>query len=180
MSLRHPRIAIVAYGSLIHQPGEELAELIAAREPCTTHFPVEYGRCSPKWGGGPVLTIDPRGGPVEGMRLLLHGGTPLGRAIDVLARREGIPGAEGIVELPEDGPVTALTCALPRNLDLDEMEPAVLAARALESVASGPANGVAYLRGAVASGVRTPRTDAYVAEVLAQSGAPDLATAGAC
>ena len=166
----------MAYGSLIHSPGDELAALIADREPYRTSFPVEYGRQSPKWGGGPTLTIDPRGGPVDGERLLLIPGAELGTAMDVLARREGIPSADGIVQVG-GGEVTQLTCALPVNLPDDQIDPAELARRAVDSAAAGPQNGVAYLRGADSVGIATPRTERYIQEVLQLTGAGDLVEA---
>lgn len=177
--LRHPQIAIIAYGSLIHAPGNALAELVHESEPCRTPFSVEYGRQSAKWGGGPVLTIDPRGEPVDGLRMILKTGLALGRVIDVLVAREGIPSADGIVELHGRGGLTQLTCALPRNLETDDMAPAALAARAASSVSNGALNGVAYLRGAVQAGVRTARTEEYVAALLEKSDANDLSEAEA-
>jgi hypothetical protein len=171
---RQPQIAIVAYGSLIYEPGEALAELVQETEPCRTPFPVEYGRHSRKWGGGPVLTVDPRGEPVDGLRMVLKPGLPLGRVIDVLALREGISSAEGIIQIDQPGPLAHLTCALPRNLATADMDPAALARRAASSVRNGDLNGVAYLREAVQAGVRTARTDAYVAALLAISAAADL------
>jgi hypothetical protein len=66
---------------------------------------------------------------------------------------------------------------MPRNLPEPDMTPDALARRALESTASGPRNGVAYLRGAVDAGVRTPLTDAYAARVLELLGASSLADA---
>jgi hypothetical protein len=171
---RQPQIAIVAYGSLIYEPGEALAELVQETEPYRTPFSVEYGRQSKKWGGGPVLTVDPRGEPVDGQRMILKPGLTLGEVIDVLAAREGIPSAHGIIEIESPGALTELTCALPRNLEADDMAPAALAARAASSVSNGALNGVAYLRGAVGVGVRTARTDEYVAALLETSGGGDL------
>ncbi|MDH3226743.1 MAG: hypothetical protein OEM67_06605, partial [Thermoleophilia bacterium] len=93
------------------------------------------------------------------------------------ALREGISSAEGIIQIDQPGPLAHLTCALPRNLETGDMDPAALARRAAASVSKGMLNGVAYLRGAVRAGVRTARTDAYVEAVLAVSGADDLAEA---
>jgi hypothetical protein len=175
--VRQPRIAILAYGSLLDEPGPELAALTTGREPFTTPFPVEYGRASERWNGGPVLVPHPQGGPVEGALLLLAAGVELGQAVEVLRAREGAPDARGIVEVATERPLTVLAASLPRNLPLPDMEPARLAERAARSVAGGPRNGVAYLRRAMASGVRTPRTAAYARALLEMSGAATLEVA---
>lgn len=183
MPLRPRPIAIMAYGSLLHEPGPELAPLIVARRPCRTPFPVEYGRASQRWGGGPVLVPHPRGGQVDGALLLLADGVELGAAVEILAGREGLAGARGVVEVALPGeaasgaePRLVLAASLPRNLPAPDMRPDRLARRALMSVGEGGEgrNGVAYLRRAMASGVRTPLTDRYAAAVLALSGASTL------
>jgi hypothetical protein len=172
-----PPLAILAYGSLLDEPGAELAALITGREPCTTPFPVEYGRASERWNGGPVLVPHPAGGPVEGALLLLAPGVELGWAVEALRAREGIPDARGVVQVAIEGPRTVLVASLPRNLPMPDMDPGRLAERAARSVAGGERNGVAYLRRAMASGVRTPRTAAYAQAVMALAGAASLEVA---
>jgi len=76
------------------------------------------------------------------------------------------------VDLP--GERLVLTSSLPRNLPGPDMTADALARRAIDSAAHGPRNGVAYLRGVVAAGVRTPVTDAYAERVLARLGAASL------
>src|SRR5699024_10748578 len=61
-SVPHRPVAVLAYGSLLYRPGPELAAVTVARRPCRTPFPVEYGRASTRWGGGPVLAPHPDGG----------------------------------------------------------------------------------------------------------------------
>ncbi len=178
MTVRQRRVAVLAYGSLLYRPGPELAAVIADRVPCRTPFPVEYGRASPRWGGGPVLVPHPDGAPVDGELLVLGAGVELGAAVEMLATREGLPGTRGVVSVAGvDTHHLVIAAALPRNLPLPDMAPAMLARRALASAAAGPRNGVAYLRGAVEAGVRTPRTEAYVAAVLGAASAGDLADA---
>ena len=168
-------IAILAYGSLLDEPGPELAAVVVGRVPCRTPFPVEYGRASQRWGGGPVLVPHPAGGLVEGSLLLLSDAVPLGAAVDLLAEREGLPSGRGVVQVEAPGePRLVLTASLPRNLPRPDMTPAALARRAARSAGSGPRNGVAYLRRAIASGVVTPRTADYAREVLALAGADTL------
>jgi hypothetical protein len=176
--MRHPvmqrPVAILAYGSLLYQPGPELAAVIVRRTPCRTPFPVEYGRASARWGGGPVLTPHPDGGPVDGALLHLADAIDLGTAVDMLATREGLPDPRGVIEVTGIADALVLTAALPRNLPAPDMTPAELARRAIASVATGPRNGVAYLRGAMECGIATPRTGAYAAAVLEIAGADTL------
>jgi hypothetical protein len=176
--VRHPvpqrPVAILAYGSLIYRPGPELSAVIVRRSPCRTPFPVEYARASPRWGGGPVLTPHPDGGPVDGALLHLAAGIDLGVAVDMLATREGLPDPRGVVEVAGFGDTLVLSAALPRNLPAPDMRPGELARRAVASVAAGPRNGVAYLRGAIGCGIATPRTGAYAAAVLEITGARTL------
>jgi hypothetical protein len=168
------RIGILAYGSLLHTPGPELAALIVGRRPCRTPFPVEYGRASRRWGGGPVLVPHPRGAPVDGAVLLLGPGVGLGGAVDALAEREGLPSARGVLQVEMPGDLLVLVAGLPRNLPAPDMTPDALARRAVASVGAGPRNGIGYLRGAIDAGVVTPLTEAYAARVRELAGAVSL------
>jgi hypothetical protein len=120
-----------------------------------------------------VLVPHPAGGPVEGSLLLLRDEVTLGEAVAALARREGSHHRH-VAEAMLGPGVTALVADLPRNLTDAEMEPRLLAERAVRSVAAGPRNGVAYLRGALRSGVVTPRTHAYARAVCELAGARTL------
>jgi hypothetical protein len=151
--------------------------VVVGREPCRTPFPVEYGRASRRWGGGPVLVPHPRGGPVDGALLQLADGVELGAAVELLAKREGLEGTRGVVQVELPGDRLVLSASLPRNLLEPDMAPEALARRAVRSARAGPRNGVAYLRGAVEAGVVTPLTDAYAEAVLELVGAPSLAEA---
>lgn len=174
MPVRSRALAILAYGSLLHAPGPELAAVIVGREPMLTPFPVEYGRASRRWNGGPVLVPHPAGGPVRGALLVLSAGVELGVAVELLAEREGLEGTRGIVQVDMPGERLVLTARLPRNLPAPDMRPDALARRAVASVDTGPRNGVGYLRAAIAAGVRTPATDAYAAALLVRTGASGL------
>ena len=168
------RLAILAYGSLLYEPGAALALRIVGAEPCLTPFPVEYGRVSPRWGGGPVLVPHERGGAVKGALLLLADDVDLGDAVEMLALREGLEDARGVVQVEMPGGRLVLTASLPRNLPAPDMTADALAVRALDSARHGPRNGVAYLAGAVRAGVSTPLTAAYAARVLERLGAASL------
>ncbi len=171
------RLAILAYGSLLYRPGPGLASVVVGSEPCLTPFPVEYGRASRRWGGGPVLVPHPRGGPVQGALLLLADRVDLGTAVELLAEREGIDGARGIVQVEMPGDRVVLCASLPRNLPEPDMAPDSLARRAVDSARRSERNGVAYLRAAVDAGVSTPLTEAYARQVLRLAGAASLAEA---
>lgn len=167
-------VAIMAYGSLIDDPGPELAAVITSSTPRLTPFPVEYARASPRWGGGPVLVPHPAGGPVRGRLLGLAESVELGVAVDMLAAREGLPDGRGVVLVDCDEPRAVLAAALPRNLPAPDMRPVELARRAIASAATGPRNGVVYLRRAMDSGIITPLTRRYAAAVCAILGVDDL------
>lgn len=167
-------IAVLAYGSLLDEPGPGLAALVTGRRPCRTPFGVEYGRASRRWGGGPVLVPHPRGAPVQGALLDIATGVALGAVVEALATREGLPDAHGIVQVEMPGDRLVLTACLPRNLPEPDMRPTALARRAVASVGHGPRNGVAYLRRVLAAGVETRLTAAYRAEILRLTGADGL------
>lgn len=59
-----PRIGILAYGSLIKEPGVEIEPLIVERIPTQTPFMVEYARLSQSRGGGPTVIPHTSGNPV--------------------------------------------------------------------------------------------------------------------
>ena len=64
----HPKrkVGILAFGSLIHDPGSELKPKIAMRTRGMTPFGVEYGRYSSKTrGGAPTLVPHPAWDPLE-------------------------------------------------------------------------------------------------------------------
>ena len=73
------RIAILAFGSLIEDPGDELDERIRDRvEGVETPFSIEFARSSGTRGGGPTLIpVEDGGSPVDAMLL---GARPCGRA----------------------------------------------------------------------------------------------------
>ena len=167
------RLAILAYGSLLYRLSPGLESLVVGREPCRTPFPVEYGRAARSWGGGPVLVPHPRGGSVDGALLLLAEGVELGAAVQLLAEREGLDGARGVVQVEVPGDRLVLSASLPRNLPEPDMAPGALARRAVKSARTGPRNGVAYLRGAVEAGVvHAPHRAVLRARCWSSSGRP--------
>jgi cation transport regulator ChaC len=184
------RVAILAYGSLAVDPGDELAALIGERiHPYRTPFAVEYARLSPHRGQGPVLAIvpDEEGEPVDGYLLIMNDGVSVESATRALWRRETHQVGSKKLPLGAERRHVQLTTHLPEAdavlywgapSNYPRPDAAGLARRAIDS-ARGPAgaerkDGISYLAKVIAAGIRTRLTDPYVAAVLEQTGAADL------
>jgi hypothetical protein len=87
--VRHP-YGILAYGSLLADPGEEIAEMTVDRIPVTTPFPIEYARSSRGRAGAPTLVPVPEGcgAPVQAQILLLRPDLRADAVTHMLYRRE--------------------------------------------------------------------------------------------
>jgi hypothetical protein len=187
---------ILAYGSLLFDPGVEIEPLIVERIETLTPFPVEYGRLSATRGGAPTLVPHPRGSPVKAHVLVLaerkETGVPLRlkKVYDLLwrreTRREG-PGSEYPGGRGENAVcIRDLTefCGLAHVLYTDfnpegkiaEPDPTSLARAAIESVrrAAPGKDGLRYLIDVRKAGVKTRLTPAYVDEILSRTGAREL------
>ena len=83
-------IGVLAFGSLIADPGPELEKIIVQRLPCTTPFNIEYARRSRSRGNAPTLVSVPKGNgsPVDGVILILKPYTRKKNAKNLLYRRE--------------------------------------------------------------------------------------------
>ena len=84
------RIGILAYASLIEDPGKELETLIRERiSDVQTAFSVEFGRSSSSRDGAPTLVpVESGGAPLQGTILVLDPAVEVQRAEDLLWRRE--------------------------------------------------------------------------------------------
>ncbi len=191
-SCRHPRkqAGILAFGSLIGDPGCELAPRIAMRIRTQTPFPVEYGRLSRTRGGAPTLVPHPKGAPVSAEMLILDDGTSVDQARDMLWRRERGKECSGerYTESPSDNAVlvrevhdspwveTALYTDFNDGGKIADPKPADLASAAISSVGKAEVgkDGISYLMNAIQCGIRTPLTGTYEDEILKQTGAPTL------
>ncbi len=80
-------VGILAYGSLISDPGIEIHPQIVRRVPTTTPFPVEYARISEKRGGAPTVVPHSSGNPVKAEVLVLSDSVLLAEAANLLWRR---------------------------------------------------------------------------------------------
>jgi cation transport regulator ChaC len=181
-------IAILAYGSLIDDPGSEF--VITDRLSVTTPFPVEYARSSRKRKGGPTLIPVDDGLRVSARLLVLAPGTTVTQAKDMLWRRETgnetgtyrpteppTPNTVLIDELPDfpDYSTVLSTRIGPNITPLTSDRLAELAIRSANdrSIARSE-NGISYLQRAKDAGVVTRLTNDYEAAILRQTGASSL------
>lgn len=178
-------VAILAFGSLIDDPGTELKSVTVDRRVVQTPFPVEYGRFSGSRAGAPTLVpVENGGAPVKAMLLVLRGDVDVQEAKNILWRRETkrvgsgrpipernnptgnsvlikkLPEVEGVddvlyVDFPPDGKIRTPTAT-------DLALAAVKSARAL----SDDEDGITYLQKAMQAGIETPLTAGYQATIL--------------
>ncbi len=192
-SCRHQKknVGVLAFGSLINDPGPELEPRIVLRIKSQTPFPVEYARISGKTrGGAPTLVPHQSGSPVSAEILVLDDMVTIDEATHMLWRREtrkagtGDPYGEGttpnsvLVRQFSDDPCldTVLYTDFPAVGKINNPTAEDLAARAIQSVrtAKEGRDGITYLMDAIKSGIQTPLTSAYQAEILRQTGALSL------
>lgn len=82
------KIGILAYGSLIDDPGSEIEPYITKKISCTTPFKVEFARTSRARGGAPTLIPYEEGSEVPAFILVLNDDIDLQTAKSFLWRRE--------------------------------------------------------------------------------------------
>ncbi|RUT71526.1 hypothetical protein D0817_06520 [Flavobacterium cupreum] len=82
------KIGILAYGSLIDNPGKEIEPIIIDRINCKTPFKVEFARTSSSRSGAPTLIPFETGNEVKAVILVLENSTDLSHAKSILWRRE--------------------------------------------------------------------------------------------
>jgi hypothetical protein len=205
--MNRPSIGILAYGSLLADPGEEITEMTVDRIPVTTPFPIEYARSSRGRAGAPTLVPVEFSEPVNAQILVIHADFSEQEVKNRLYRREIGPKAKldaiydeasqrtknnavlikTVQDLADVSVVyyTFLKANIPEisrsNLSV-EAKAAHLARLAVESVTAetyaADRDGIRYLADALAHGIRTPLTAAYRAAILRLADdAPDLATA---
>ena len=188
------RIGIIAYGSLIINPGEELEQVIAERQTgLRTPFRVEFARSSSTRNGAPTLVpVEHGGGYVECTLLVLSDGLVIDRVRDIVYRREihkisdqtttyqpnpKNPNQVYIETIPEWGSVD-LAMYTKISSNIDNLTAERLAELSIESVSVNDAternDGISYLIDAIRCGVRTPLTDDYIAQILQKTGLSSL------
>lgn len=183
----HPRkqVGVLAFGSLVEDPGQELEAAITMRIETQTPFPVEYGRFSGRTrGGAPTLVPHCAGAPVRAEILVLDDGVSITDARDMLWRRERrrvgsgetyVEGttADSVLVRSHESPWVETVLYTDFNAEGKIAYPAPedLARRALQSVqkANAGKDGISYLMSAIGHGIETRLTAAYKAEVLRQT-----------
>lgn len=90
MKLSECTHGILAYGSLLQDPGDEIAAVTVDRILVTTPFPIEYARSSRSRAGAPTLVPVPEdyGAPVRAQILLIRSDMRADTVRDILYRRE--------------------------------------------------------------------------------------------
>ena len=189
----HPKlkVGILAFGSLIKDPGTEIKAKIVMRIKTQTPFLVEFGRYSGVTrGGAPTLVPHESGSPVSAEILVLEDSVTIAEARNMLYRREirkpgsGEEYAEGtsansvLVREITDSPWVSMVLYTDFRKEGKIEHPAAedLANHAIQSAkkAAEGKDGITYLRDAIASGIKTPITPAYQTEVLRQTRAQSL------
>lgn len=184
-----PTLGILAYGSLIDDPGDELAPIIThIIRDVVTPFSVEFARMSKSRGDAPTLVPHNGGAPVRGSILVVA--AAIDQASDMLWRREtrttdvalcypGVrpnrPNSVRIERIPDFAGVDfVLYTAIGANVT--PLTPERLAELAVASVARARygMDGISYLIAAKSNGIATPLSAAYEAEILRMTGNDSL------
>jgi hypothetical protein len=188
------RIGILAYGSLIDDPGKELAPLIRDRIlDVTTPFSVEFARSSRKRDGAPTLVpVEIGGDRVRGVILVLDSPVDVMRAEDLLWRREtrnecsdkhysrpAKPGRNSVVierlqDLAGIEPVLyTKICANIGNLTPEHLADLAICSARQEAGAKRE-DGISYLICVKNHDIRTPLMQDYEATILQRTKAQTL------
>ena len=188
----HPPLplGILAYGSLIQDPGPEIEPHIRLRIDTQTPFPVEYARLSKTTrGGAPTLAPHPAGAPVKAQILVLDDTLSVEEAQDRLWRRETrtqdrthpypagtTPNSIRVGQTSHPSVATVLYTDYNPDGKIANPTVVLLAQAAIASVAKAEPgkDGITYLLNAMATGIKTPLTDDYATEILRQTGATSL------
>jgi cation transport regulator ChaC len=184
-------IGILAHGSLIDDPGEELKRAEDSRIPVLTPLAVEYARSSTSRDGAPTLAPFEGGSKVNGVPIVLKEGIIERAAADMLYHREtGHTDHYDPKHMPRDpkdkvyvdrrtnweGIDVVLSTRVARNIE--PPTPDRLANLAIVS-AKGKAgekerDGIHYLPRCTRAGIRTELSDAFERSIVEKTGADDL------
>jgi hypothetical protein len=187
------RFGILAYGSLITEPGLEIERLVISKVKALTPFKVEFKRSSSSRGGAPTLIpVSAGGSSVFGEVFILKENNP---AIikSILWRRE-LHSTDSKREYREISNPTINTVQILSldnfqnlekvfytsiNQNIDEpVTGKILKELAINSILSNAGerflDGVRYLRDMIKMGVKTPLIEEYVFEILDYTKARNL------
>ena len=190
---RRMRIGILAYGSLISNPGPEIGPRVRRVEPMRTPFKVEFARSSTGRNGAPTLVPVKTGGDrANAVVLVLDDSVTPKDAHDMLYRREAdkIGTKESYVARGNPGPDTIVIKELAAahgaerilyteiRATIEDLTPEHLADLAVKSARAEAGtcgrDGITYLRDAKEAGIETPLTAAYESEILKETGTATL------
>jgi cation transport regulator ChaC len=179
-------VGILAYGSLVDEPGAHLDAVTVRRISLKTPFSAEFARSSRTRNGAPTLVPVREGGAlIPAWLLVLDQSVTLPDAHALLYRREthyseaSVPAEVDWIEgLPHFcGTSVCLYTALEANIS-PPLTGEKLAEFAVASAASPSGadrrDGISYLAQQKRRGVRTPLMASYEQVVLARTGARDL------
>lgn len=182
------KIGILAYGSLIEEPGPEIGPLIDDRINVWTPFNIEFARKSSSRDDAPtVIPVVGYGAPVNAVILVLReGSVGLQEAMNRLWRRETRKEGTGkpykrpenpgpnhvLVDVAENlgGVDTVLYTRIGTNIPDSERTPENLAKLAIDSAMAGAGkegkDGISYLLSLKNQGIETPLMRAYEKHIL--------------
>jgi hypothetical protein len=179
------QVGILAYGSLVDNPGAEIEPAIVQRIDCRTPFKVEFARTSDSRKGAPTLVPYENGAEVTAQVLVVD--LPVSEAIHRLYRRElhkvgqsllydaskkMTPNRVVIHTLRNFVTVdTVLYTSIGANIDdLSATKLATLAIDSARALNDGR-DGINYLINVKRAGVTTPLSKKYEAEIIRMTGA---------
>lgn len=180
-------VGILAFGSLISDPGPEIPLLICKHLEVPTPFSVEFGRYSGKTrGGAPTLVPVTKGGaPVNATIFVLKSGVTECEAVDMLWRREirtknknrtyQARRTRNAVRVKALRGFAGLDVVLYTDFyasgKIRQPKPTNLARSAIESArtAADGNDGISYLIDVRSTGVETPLSEAYAEEIMKQT-----------
>jgi hypothetical protein len=195
LATRH-QVGIFGFGSLIADPGEELAQATVAKIEAETPFAIEYAHSSTHTrGGAPTLVpVKSGGAKVKATIFVLNDSISEHEAANILWRRETrqIGSGKQYKKPANPSPNSVLVAAVKNYKGLDSVlytdfaesgklvNPTAeqLAELAVASARNGevPAgmDGISYLQSAEKAGIITPLTADYEREILRLTGASSL------
>ena len=179
-------IGILAFGSLIDNPGQEIYDIEIERLDCETPFAVEFARTSSTRGGAPtIIPVETGGRVVKAKIIILDPETTIETAKSILWRRElhKTDRAENYIQIDNPGPnkvvvkvlegfknvQTVLYTSIGSNIT-QSLTSELLADRAITSILSEAGqqekDGLRYLLSAKRNGIVTALSEEYENQIL--------------
>lgn len=187
------KIGILAFGSLLVDPGEEIESKIISTKKSKTPFNVEFARKSTGRDGAPTLIqVDEGGAKVNAIILILEEDVTEVEATNMLYRREidrvgcgkkykrTTTPRQNAVEIKKVGNLSGIKTVLYASIgnNIRDLTPKVLAELAIESAKDKAGkkkrDGISYLIDAKHNGIKTPLMSEYEKEILLQTDTKDL------